>query len=189
MKSKLLVAISALSVIIALPLLAQGQGGGQWGGGQGGSWNAEDMQKRMVERAVEAMDTDDDGELSKEEFLELAANERYSGWFEEADAEDEEESGDDDAEANEEEEASADESEEGDEEGDEDALTKLHEAKFAELDADDDGNVSTEELTDGVDFDAYFERMQERWQQGGGNRQRGGGQGGGGFQRPGGGSP
>ena len=180
MKNKLLVAISALSVIIALPLLAQGQGGGQWGGGQGGSWNTEDMQTRMVERAVEAMDTDDDGELSKEEFLELAANERYSGWFEEVDAEDEEEASDDDAEANEEEEATTNEAEEGDEEGDEDALTKLHEAKFAEFDADEDGNVTVAELIDAIDFEAYFERMRERWQQGGGNRQRGGGQGGGG---------
>ena len=188
MKSKLLVAISALSLIFALPLFAQGQGGGQWGGGQGGSFNAEDMQKRMVERAVEAMDTDDDGELSKEEFLEMASNERYSTWFEAAEAEDEDESGDDDAEANEEEEATADDSEESDEESDGDDLTKLHEAKFAELDADDDGNVTVTEMTDGIDFEAVFERMREQWQQGGGNWQRGG-QGGQGGGRPGGGAP
>lgn len=188
MKSKLLIAVSALSLILALPLLAQGQGGGQWGGGQGGSFNMEDMYKRMVERAVSETDTDDDGELSKEEFLELAKNERYSIWFEEDEEEaEDEESSDDEAESEEADEATADESEEGEEESDEDALTKLHEAKFAEFDADDDGNVTVDELNDSIDFEAVMEKMRDRWQQGGGNRQRG--QGGGNWQRPGGGSP
>ncbi|MYD45864.1 MAG: hypothetical protein F4W92_05885 [Gammaproteobacteria bacterium] len=190
MKSKLLVAISALSVVIALPLLAQGQGGGQWGG-QGGNWDPEAAKTRMVEGAVEALDTDDDGELSKEEFVEMATNERYSGWFAEADAEDEEESGDDDAEANEEETATADdESEEGDDESEEDALKKLYEAKFAEVDADEDESITVDELTEAFDMDAYWERRRAQWQEGGGNWQRGqGGQGGRGGGRPGGGSP
>lgn len=188
MKSKLLVASSAVSVVLALPLLAQGQGGGQWGGGQGGNWDTEAMKTRMIDRAIETLDTDDDGELSKEEFVEMATNERYSSWFVEDDAEDEEESGDEDAEANEEEEATAEESEEGDEESAEDALKKLYEAKFSEVDADSDESITAEELTEAFDVDAYMERARERWQQGGGNRQRGG-QGGGNWQRPGGGSP
>lgn len=193
MKSKLLIAISALSLIFALPLLAQGQGGGGLGGGQGGGdWDTEAWKTRMIDRAFEALDTDDDGELSKEEFVEMATNERYSSWFVEDDAEDEEESGDEDAEGSEaEEEATADESEEGDEESDEDALKKLYDAKFAEVDADEDGSVTTEELSDAFDIDAYMERMQDRMRQGGGNwQQRGqGGQGGQGGGRPGGGSP
>lgn len=189
MKSKLLIAISALSLIITLPLLAQGQGGGQWGGGQGGNWDMEAAKPRMVDRAIETMDADDDGELSKEEFLEFAKNERYSAWFAEDDAEDEEESGDEDAEATEEEEATADESEEGDEEeSEEDALVKFYDAKFAEVDADDDGSITAEELTEAFDVEAYMERVRERMQQGGGNWQRGQG-GGGNWQRPGGGSP
>ncbi len=188
MKSKLLVAVSAVSVVLALPLLAQGQGGGQWGGGQGGNWDMDAMKTRMVDGAIETLDTDDDGELSKEEFVEMATNERYSSWFEATDDENEEESDDEDAEATEEEEATADESEEGDDESEEDALKKLYEAKFAEVDADDDGSVTSEELTEAFDVDAYMERARERWQQGGGNRQRGG-QGGGNWQRPGGGSP
>ena len=184
MKSKLLIAFSAFTAILALPLLAQGQGGGQWGGGQSGNFDMEAVQKQMLERAVEANDTDDDGELSKEEFLEMASNERYSAWFEEDDA-DEEESSDDEGEASESEEATTDDSEEGDEESEEDALAKFHEAKFGEIDADDDGNVTIDELDDSIDFEAVWERMSERWQQGGGNRQ--GGQGGGNWQRPGGG--
>lgn len=187
MKSKLLIVISAFSVLLALPLLAQGQGGGQWGGGQAGSIDMEEMQKQWVERAVEASDTDDDGELSKEEFLEMAKNERYSAWFEEDEAEDEESGDGDEADSAENEEGSADESEDGEAESEEDALTKLHEAKFAEIDADDDGNITSDELNDSIDFEAVMERMRDRWQQGGGNRQRG--QGGGGFQRPGGGGP
>lgn len=187
MKSKLLIVISALSVLLALPLLAQGQGGGQWGGGQAGSFDMEEWQKRAMDRAVEDSDSDDDGKLSKEEFLEMAQNERYSTWFEEDEAEDEEAGDDDEAEADEKEEATADESEEGEEESEEDALTKFLEAKFAEIDADDDGNVTADELNDSIDFEAVMQRMRDRWQQGGGNRQRG--QGGGGFQRPGGGSP
>ena len=194
MKSKLLVAVSAFAVVFAFPLLAQGQGGGQWGGGQGGgNWDPESWKPRMIDRAMETMDTDDDGELSKEEFMEFATNERYSSWFAEDDAEDAEESGDEDAEASEadEEEATADESAEGDDdESEEDALKKLYDAKFAEVDADDDGSITSEELTEAFDAEAYMERMQDRWQQGGGNRQRGQGQGGGGnWQRPGGGSP
>ena len=181
MKSKLLIAVSATSLIFALPSLAQGQGGGQWGGGQGGNFDMSAMQERMVERAVESNDTDDDGELSKEEFLELASHEWYSIWFEEADT-DEEESDDEETEATEEEEATTDESE-GEEESDDDALTKLHEAKFEEFDADDDGKVTVTELMDSIDFEAVWERARERRQQGGG------GQGGGNWQRPGGGSP
>ncbi|MXZ56484.1 MAG: hypothetical protein F4077_06080 [Gammaproteobacteria bacterium] len=193
MKSKLLIAISALSLIFVLPLLAQGQGGGGWGGGQGGgNRDPESWKPRMVDRAMETMDTDDDGELSKEEFMEFATNERYSSWFAEDDAEDEEESDDEDAEASEaeEEEATADESAE-DDESEEDALKKLYDAKFAEVDADDDGSITSEELTEAFDVEAYMERMRDRMQQGGGNWQRGqGGQGGGGnWQRPGGGSP
>lgn len=182
MKSKLLIAISALSLIFALPLFAQGQGGGQWGGGQGGAGRAggfdmEEMQKQMMERAVEAMDTDDDGELSKEEFLTLASNERYSYMFEEDDAE-EEESDEGDSEAASEEEATADESE-GEEESDEDSMAKLHETMFAEADADDDGNLTVDELIESIDFEAAFERMRNRRQSGGGGN----------WQRPGGGSP
>ena len=134
--------------------------------------------------AIESTDTDDDGELSKEEFLEMASNERYSVWFEEDDAEDEE-SSDDESETTESDEATADESDEGDEESEEDALAKLHEAKFGEIDADDDGNITFDELNDSIDFEAIMERSRERWRQGGGNRQ--GGQGGGNWQRPGGG--
>lgn len=187
MKSKLLIACSALSLVFALPLLAQGQGGGQGGWGQGGSMDPSEWQKRWVERAVGDTDTDDDGELSKEEFLELAANERYATWFEEEESEDEESSDDEEEESEEADEANSDESEEGEEESDEDAHTKMLEAKFAEMDADDDGNLTVDEIFDGVDFEAVQERMMERWQQGGGNRQRG--QGGGNWQRPGGGSP
>ncbi|MXZ44282.1 MAG: hypothetical protein F4Z01_04795 [Gammaproteobacteria bacterium] len=188
MKSKLLMAVSALSLVLALPLLAQGQGGGQWGGGQGGSVDMSQWQKQWVERAVGDTDKDDDGELSKEEFLEMAANERYSTWFEEDESEDEE-SEDEEAESEEADEATTDESEEGEEESEEDAHTKMLEAKFAEMDADDDGNLTVDELYDSIDFEAVRERMMERWQQGGGNRQRGQGQGGGNWQRPGGGSP
>ena len=189
MKSKLLIAISALSVILALPLLAQGQGGGggQWSGGTG-SFDMEAMQKRWVERAVEESDTDDDGELSKEEFLSMATNERYSYWFEEADSE--EESEDEEAESAEVDEDAADEGEgdDGEEESEEDALVKLHEAKFDEADADDDGNVTVDELIATIDFEAAMENMRERFQRGGGGQQQGG-QGGGNWQRPGGGSP
>ena len=182
MKSKLLIAILALPVILALPLLAQGQGGGggggQWSGGTGG-FDMEAMQKGMIDRAIEAIDTDDDGEISKEEFLVLASHERYSYLFEEADAE--EESEDEDSESDEADEADDAESEGDDEEeSDEEVLTKMHEAKFAEADADDDGNLTADELVDSIDFEAAFERMRSR---------RGGGQGGGNWQRPGGGSP
>ena len=144
----------------------------------------------MIDRAIEALDTDDDGELSKEEFVEMATNERYSSWFAEEEAEDEEESGDEEAEATEEETAD-EESDEGDEKSEEDLLKELYDAKFAEVDADDDDSITAEELTEAFDMDAYMERMQDRMREGGGNWQRGqGGQGGGGnWQRPGGGSP
>ena len=178
--SRLLIAVSAFFLVLGLPLFAQGQGGGQWSG-QAGSFDMSAMQTRMVERAVQDNDTDDDSELSKEEFLKMAANERYSMWFEEDDAEDEE--SDEEAESDEADEATEEDSEEGDE-TDEDALAKLHEAKFAEIDADDDGNITAAELESAIDFEALMERMRDRWQQGGGGQR---GQGGGNWQRPGGG--
>ncbi len=178
--SRILIAISAFFLVLGLPIFAQGQGGGQWTG-QAGSFDMSAMQERMVDRAVESNDTDDDGELSKEEFLELASNEWYSSWFEETESADEE-SEDEDAEASEEDEATNDEAE-GEEESDEDALAKHHEAKFEEIDADDDGKVTAKELMDSIDFEAVMERARERRGQGGGQR----GQGGGNWQRPGGG--
>ena len=182
MMSKLMIAISAFFLVFSLSVFAQGQGGGQRSG-QAGSFDMSAMQESMVDRAVESNDTDDDGELSKEEFLELASNEWYSAWFEETESDDEE-SEEEDAEASEEDEATADESE-GDEESDEEALAKFHEAKFEEIDADDDGKVTSKELLDAIDFEAVMERFRERRGQGGGQR----GQGGGNWQRPGGGSP
>lgn len=181
MKSKLLLAVAALTLLFGLPLLAQG-GGGQWSG-QAGGFDMEEMQQRWVERAVGDVDTDDDGELSKEEFLSLAVHERYSYWFEEDDGEDESE--DEEAGSAEADDGDSEDSEATDgEESEEDALTKLHEAKFEEADADDDGNVTVDELIAAIDFEAAMERMRDRFQRGGGGQRGQGGQGGGNWQRP-----